>query len=209
MATISVFASADNWIDKNQPTYNWNNQLGFVRIGDQGGGDGARALFRFVMPTDPLGSGSVIDKIEFFGFIINSGNYTAGVVHNIYEGVNTPSTTWVEGQCTWNVYSSGNNWTASGAASDFSANVAGTWTSVVGDRGAYKSVPILGTGSVNPITTDWGETINLMVRAPSSTSHQCDIRHREYSGTASDPYILITYDVAPTPTASHGMFAWF
>lgn len=192
-----VFASNDTFITGFQPTTNKNSD-GRIIVGDFGGGDNSRGLLRFTLPSDPNGSGSVIDLMELELYYYDGNGTTVDI--NVYEDSgNTPSTAWVDSQATWNVYSSGNNWTASGALSDFSSTIIDT-TAVLYNAGvdARYYWQLVGTGSTNPITVTWGDTLNLLVRAPSSASENRYFEDTESAGTSTDPKLIITYSLGST-----------
>lgn len=199
MATIDQIASNDTWIDGNSPTQN-RNFYGSLVVGDVGGSDKGRVLLRFTLPADP-GSGSTIDKIEL-KLWFESANGASSITHNVYGENTTDSTSWVDTQATWNNAATGNAWTAAGGASDFSSTIIDSLALTNSGTGAYVTWVIQGTGATNPLSLTWGDTINLMVRAPSSAGNNRFFSDIETAGTGQDPKLTITY------TAGAGGYAY-
>lgn len=202
MSTTSTYSVADTWISAHATTTNYGTATTII-VGDVGGGDRGRLLFRFTLPADP-GGGQVISKIELKIFQ-HASNGTAAITHNVYGPSTADSTGWVESQTTWNIAATSNNWTVAGAASDFNTTVIESFVSTsTNENNTYFTIEIQGAGADNPLSLDWGDTINLMVRAPSGAGDNRYYRSKEYTGTDTDPYLLITHDdpasgFIPTP----------
>ena len=196
MAVSTVYTSADNWLDKNAPTTNRNSLN--LRVGDQGGSDGARSILTFTMPADP-GGGVVIDSIVFKMKMQQVGGGSS-ISIDMYSSKSSPATIFDETTSTWNNYSTGNAWTAAGALSDFDTDIRDTTTVVPADDETYLSWVLVGTGATNPATLTWGETFTVLMRSPSSLALQFDFYRRETTGTVSDPKVEVTYSAAATTT---------
>lgn len=194
MSTATVYPSNDTWIDENAPTTNWNGRPE-IRVGDQGGAGKAKGILRFTMPSDP-GGGNAIDSIVLWLKVESiAGTMTT---MDVYQGTNTPATTFVEGQATHNIYSTGNNWTTAGARDDFNSSIIDSNTGVSTDETFY-SWDLLAGGATNDVTIDWGEELALQViDGTPQTAFQTDFYNKDTTGTASDPYIIVTYSVAST-----------
>ena len=190
MATVETFSTADTWVDAFEPTSNKNSETSLV-VGDRAGSDKGRAILRFTLPSDP-GVGSVIDKIELQLFEKsenNGGTYNI----NVYGQDTSDSTSWVENQATWDIAATGNNWTAAGGASDFSTTIIDTVVRSGAAANAYIVWVLQGTGATNPLSSNWGDTINLFLRAPSSAPSNRIYASSATAGTSQDPKLTITY----------------
>ena len=171
-------------------------------MGDNGGPDKAREIFRFVLPSDP-GGGVVIDAIDVYLYCFG-GNGNGLYSINMQYGNNTPATTWVESQAGWNRYKTGTNWTVAGAGSDLATVVdnqpadLSTTPLATAYSNQYHSWGLYGPNSDNPQSVTWGDTVDLLFRDVNGvTGANVGYRHREYTGTSQDPYIEITYSEAP------------
>ncbi len=185
MATITVSPTLDTWLDSFSPTVNRDSLN--LRIGDQGGSDGARSLIRFTMPANP--GGGVITEIKIELYCHGSGGGT-DMVTNMYYGTSTPATSWGETTATWNSYNGSTGWTAVGGFSDFISTIVDSVTIVTADQNTVLTWYLMGGTADNPLTLNWGDTVNLMFRAPSSLGKQYDFRRSE---AANPPLVTITY----------------
>ena len=190
MATIDGTLNQDTYITGYQPTTNQNGNT--LLLGDHGGSDQARGLFKFTLPANP-GSATITDVVV--KLYLSGGNGTSAVDFNIYNGTSTPATTWVDSQATWNIYKTSTNWTASGGFSDFVSTILGKWTSDTSIITGYKDFAVQGSGAINPLSLNWGDTVNFMVRAPSSAGTN---RYFDSSSQANPPKITVTYTVGST-----------
>lgn len=191
MATIDGTLNQDTYITGYEPTTNKNGIA--LLIGDNGGGDKARALLKFTLPANP-GSATITDiKISIYRTGANgSGSYSI----NAHNGTSTPATTWVDSQATWNIYKTATNWTVAGAGSDFISTIVGSYARTGSSPlNSYWDIPIQGTGATNPLSLNWGDTVNLLIAAPSSAGNN-DLFHS--SSQANPPKITITYTVGAT-----------
>lgn len=200
--------SNDTWISANATTTNYNSD-GRLVVGDVGGSDRGRALLRFTLPSDPNGSGSTITKVELQMYYYDS-NGSSAIDINVYEdNGGDDSAGWLDSQATW-IHSEsgiGNTWTVAGAASDFSSTIIDTNALGATSTKAFESWVLVGTGATNPITVTWGETINLLVRAPSSASEN---RYFEDSAatSAQQPKIVVTYTDPAGASVNANFFAF-
>ena len=185
MATVNGTLNQDTWLNGNAPTTN-NNGSGSMTVGDSAGNDKARAVLKFTMPANP--GGGTITKIEV-GLYNTSANGAGSYDVNLYQGTSTPATTWVDSQATWDIYKTSNNWTAAGGASDYSATIIDSFARPF-TTSVYSYWVIQGTGATNPLSLTWGDTVNLLVRAPSSTGNNDFFQD---SGAANPPVLIVTY----------------
>lgn len=144
-------------------------------------GNDYRGLTRFTMPNL---SGTVTDvKLYYY-------NYTdrgAGTIE-CHQATGTGGTSWVESQAKWTQYSTGNNWTSSGG--DFSATVIHSLaTSSVG----WYAFILMGTGSTNPLTLTWNDTVNLLFKMSSEGGSLHGVAFRSNSAASELPYVEVTY----------------
>lgn len=186
-ATVDGSVVVDNWLDGNAATTN-RDGLGQLRVGDQGGSNKARQVVRFTMPSHPGGS-VVIDKIEVLLYF-TSRSGAVDMATKVTHGTGTPATSWNETQSTWNVYSTGNNWTVAGAASDFPSDTLDEVTLTAGSLNTYTTYTIYGTGASKNINATWGDTVSLLFQ-------QTDTAATNYQGNdrldANPPVIRVTY----------------
>jgi len=161
-----------------------------------------RSLISFDIPSDP-GSGNTITDVEIsiYNYSVQNGSDDNISAHELSRS------NWVEGEATWNVYSTGNSWTTAGG--DYSAIKIDTVDSVT--TGVYHTWTLMGSGATNPLTLDWEDRFDLLFKfddeSPSSNSNRgwCP---KEDSASAScntntDPYLTITYEAGGEPPASN------
>lgn len=148
-----------------------------------------RSIINFTLPS---GSGSISDvNLYLYGF---SGSLLGGPwdvnVHNLTQ------TSWTEAGNSWNNYSAGNAWTTPGG--DFSATIIDTLVGV-GNRAAWANFGIMGGAALNPLTLDWTDELNLLLKVGSETGRVGNLLEENYYSkeyavnTALRPYLEITY----------------
>lgn len=199
MATVNGTVAQDTWLDGNAQTTNRSSLA--LRVGDQGGSDGARTVMICTMPANPGGS-PTITNIDLKLYCTNPGGVPIDI--NAYRGTSTPATNEVATQATWTIYSTGNNWTTLGGFSDYNSTIIST-TTVTGS-GSYFTFPLYGGSATNPITATWGDTIALMLRSPSSTAKQVDFNNSRGVPGTNYPILEVTYTTGAGQNSNFLMF---
>lgn len=99
------------WLDQVLPTQNFSGtSFPYIEVGSQAAGiPGQRARSLFRIDTSPLGTGIVVNSTKIRLYTdFSSGGIRQVDIHRVLRG-------WVEGEATWNNYSTGNAWTSGGA----------------------------------------------------------------------------------------------
>ena len=190
---IITYISNDCYLYKASPTTNYNNTD--LVIGYWGGADGRAPILRVTLPSIPE-PGAVIDTLDLnMYYKATSSNQVLPV--NIHVGLGgTPDISWVDSEATWYVYSTGNNWTAAGAGSDFNSTIIDT-ANMPAVAGSWINWQLKGAGATNPISPNWGDTLNIKLSAPTASGNKT-FASSDTAGTTSDPYIEIEYTIAST-----------
>lgn len=114
MTTVSIqpdgTAGVDSFIESGSPTTN-NGTSGVLQSGESSTATSTfRALLKFdlsgIPPTATINSASLVVRLALAGTGRASNNRT----HRLYR----LKRAWVEGQVTWNIYSTGNSWSTAG-----------------------------------------------------------------------------------------------
>jgi len=105
---------------------------------------------------------------------------------------------WVEGEATWNSYKLGFAWTIGGAQGD-GTDIDQTIIDEVAVPSVnnWQELVLLGEGSDNPMTIDWGDQVNLLIR----NSVEVGNNHTTYYARTSDAnnhYLEVTYVLGAT-----------
>jgi hypothetical protein len=145
--------------------------------------------------TLPAGSG-VILKIELNLYFGGDGNLEGKslTIHELTQA-------FVEAEATWNIYSTGNSWASAGG--DYSATVIDT--SVVPAATNFTTFVLQGTGAENPLSLNWGDTVDLLIKGNESVVQQGYFRSKEWGTANQRPYILITFSPAGPAGRSQGV----
>ena len=184
----------DGGVDEANKTTNYGT--GTARWIGLEGGNGIRFLSQWTLP---IVSGT-ISKITLN--LYESTNVYGTVVADLHELIRSD---WVEDEFTWNIYKTGSNWTTAGG--DYSATIVDTTNMATI---AWQQWVLLGTGSTNPITATWGDTIDLIIKDHDESGSDIYelVWTKEHDGL--NPYIEITYESATadpcTPTAGQPFF---
>jgi hypothetical protein len=181
MATINVNISADGQMGDTQPTDQpWGAWTAWSVRGYSSEND--RAIMRLQLP-DIAG---VITNIEIF--IYRQGGNTASMTINIHELTRSD---WVESQFTWWRYKTGSNWTNNGG--DYNATIIDSFSPSTGL--GWDSFVIVGAGATNPLTVNFNDQIDLLLKANTegSTDRSREYRAKEYVDSIYRPYAVITY----------------
>ena len=139
-------AGLDTEINDNSPTTNFGTDIR-MQVGDHAG---AASAFRAL--------------VEFDVSSIPSGDTVTSAIFSLYENATGAGSTgepwafdlrivlvdWVEAEATWNIYSTGNNWTTAGAGSDGN------------DRSATISATVDLDSTAASAFIDWGSTAQLV-----------------------------------------------
>lgn len=141
------------------------------------------ALIDFTLPS---GSGT-ISAITLNLYKAANGGTNTGVNVEVHETTRD----WNEAQATWNVYSTGNNWSTAGG--DYSATVVDSLAHTT-TNSIWRTWD-LGTGATNPISgLTWGSTVRLLLLiSPESTTPQQAENYYTKERASNKPYIEITY----------------
>lgn len=110
MAQVTLNPSADTQISSGNTTTNYGNGTSlWLGERDDDTGDALRILIKFDVSSIPPGSTINSATLRLNMILDRSSNARTARVRYLKRN-------WVENQATWNVYSSGNNWTTAGAA---------------------------------------------------------------------------------------------
>lgn len=188
MATKQVTISAGTYMDAGSPTTirndGWPRYIGAVATEN-------RSVFRFVMPSNNVGT---ITKIELFLKAAERGGAAFNCL--LYK---LRRADWVQAECSWNNYKTSTAWGTAGAKNTstdiVNTIIDQTATPAVGN---WYSLVLLGTGSDNPVTLNWGETFDGLIAGDVVTAG----RYCGHNGGAgTEPYVVITY----TPNGPENM----
>lgn len=158
-------------IISNLPTTNFG---GSFTAGNFGGSD-RRGLIEFTLSS---GSGS-ISRVSLF--LYSTGEIRSGGTHSIHE---ITTTGWTQAGVTWNKYDGTNNWSSAGG--DFTATAIYTSGTISGTPG-WVQYDVMGGSASNPLTLDWGNSLNVIVKVASGTSEV------DYDMATNVPYVEIEY----------------
>lgn len=140
-----------------------------------------RVFAGFTLPSDP---GGTITKIELYLRTVNGNTAEATDVHEI------TTSGFDDAQATWNSYSTGNSWTTPGG--DYSGTIIDTITpSTVANT--WNVWTIQGTGATNPLSLDWGDSIDLLLKFNDESANGHYVGFYGDHTAGSEPYLLITY----------------
>ena len=179
MATLVVQCEADTYIQYNAATTNY----GTATTGLLYGWDGAnytRMLLK--LPLTSLPSQAIISAAILSLYNESTGAGTQNVT--LYRALKN----WVETQATWNVFSTGNNWTSAGCNSAGNDRASASIGSLaINNTAEWKHVSLDLTEFGLLRTSNYG-----LVIVPSETVARL-IRTREYASYV--PYLTITYSL--------------
>jgi hypothetical protein len=166
-----------------------NNNYGsntIITIYNYAGWQIQHSLLNFTLP---MLSGTITDiTLNMYSDTVRSYNDPA-----IYVNAHLNNSDWTEGTLTWN------------NAPTYNATVIGQtpFKQVAG----WYVIPLMGSGALNPLSLNWGDSVNLRLKASvenSSYKAQATWYSKEYTTDPSKrPYLEITYDgAAPTHTSN-------
>jgi hypothetical protein len=116
-------SATDTHLSSSNPNTNYGTGVG-INGGEQVGfADIYRSLIKFDLSSIPPGS-KVISA--YFELYLTTDQSNVLTVYRLYR----VKRAWVEGEATWNIYSTGNSWQTAGAAGDDDreSEMVGTWT---------------------------------------------------------------------------------
>lgn len=191
--TYSMENSKDGYIGNYAPNTSYGTDEGWQVYRNTGTNDTSRQTVGFTLPTG-MAAGT-IDQINLYSYVVTVyGNHTV----DVHE-----STRNFTEACTWNKYDGTNNWTTAGG--DYSATIIDSVNMVNAVTDYWAEFGIMGTSSVNSLTVDWGDTVNLILKhsTEGAVYNYSFFRSKEYAAdTTKRPYIEIIYtpeEPEPTP----------
>jgi hypothetical protein len=185
MTDVTSLGTAEELLYEGLPTTVMGYQAELVT-----GRNGAwihRCPIRFVMPTI---SGTITQVILYQKVLGVTGTPGNARVHQLLR------TDWVEGQATWNIYKTSNNWSTAGAAgagTDYSSTVIDEVA--VPSTGNWQALYLMGGTSDNPLALTSGQTIDLIIRNATESG----TNYTQYYGRTGDSnghYLEVTYTAA-------------
>jgi len=166
--------------------------------------DGSKrdTLIKFDISSIP--AGSTIDTVTLTLYISANQGAANGVLY-IYDNLRN----WAETQATWNVYTTGNNWTTAGARSSGN-DLTGTWGSATGAlsnvtilSSTVSTTVVLPTASafVSSVQTalDGSGTVNWELVQRNTDNNTWTFSDSEDATSGNRPILTIDY-TAPAPT---------
>lgn len=185
-STSTIDGSKDTAIMEDQPTTNFGGGT-YLQCRSSAGGNNRRSIFSFDMPS-LNGTISDVNVFLYFYSVANGGGMQVDV-HELSQA-------YVESEATWNVYSTGNNWASAGGDYVASSTVS---TIIPTTTIAFYNFSLIADAD-NPMTIDWGDSVDLLFKANSENGggEYVSMRTTEYTTEAQRPYIEIYYTVSAT-----------
>ncbi|MGB2762060.1 MAG: Calx-beta domain-containing protein [Minisyncoccales bacterium] len=159
-------------------------------------------IMEWTLPSDP---GGTITNIKLFLYLYSYP--PVGSISSYFE-LHELLETFVESEVTWNIRSTGNDWTNAGAVSPTSASATVVDTLTISSSPTYQYYEwvLRGTGAENPVNWNWGETHDFSIYDPNFDADKIFYYSFYTKEAASDkPYIEITYtestNTAPNATS--------
>lgn len=143
-----------------------------------------RSIINFTLPS---GSGT-ISKVELFlkeqqEFGSNTSQLNCHTLNR---------TDWVESEVTNVIYKAGSNWTSAGG--DFNSTIIAHCANP--HLNGWVNFILMGTGSDNPLTLNWGDTVNVLMKSATESGGSelgGSFYSKENATSGNRPYIKITY----------------
>lgn len=207
--TTNYYATTDTYLHEGNPTTNYGAST-TLDVRNTQAGDARHALLRWDLTGLPPGSQVTSASITLYV------QQTTNRTYNLYQ----MRRNWVENQATWNIWSTGFNWTTAGARNTtddrYDTNLwgaDGTTFNATGARTASLNANGLAVvqGWINTPTNNLGVTIqNYDDNAPNN--NHLIFRSANYDETQYDPILTLTYcpdwgdlpDTYLTTAASNG-----
>lgn len=180
--TTSSYTLTDGQLFCNSPTTNYDTATNVYIYHGQPCTSQYKPIAQFTFPASLSGT---INAVRYYWYV-NEGTATAGSCTAVSK-----LNPYVYNQVTWNVSSTGNNWTAGGAVGDYGA-VLYNYCNLPG--GAYRYWT-LGTDYV------WGSTYQWIWYDNGGSNGPEDFRTKDNTFSPSDqPYVYIDYTVSSGAT---------
>jgi len=150
----------------------------------------------FIQWTLPSGSGTISDVVMWLYNTVGTQTLAQVNMHQLTR-------TFVESQVTWNVYSTGNNWTTAGG--DYGATIVDSNTG--NTNFTWYSFGVMGSAATNPITLTWSDTVGFLLKAATESGNNYnDWASKEATNTSLRPYLEITYSTVVANTTNFFQF---
>lgn len=193
--------TAETQIAEGSPTTNYGSD-DYIEVTKYFTSDWRNSLLKFT-GLSGIPAGSTITAVSIFLY-----QYNADLANGTYVvSAKRMLRNWVEAQATWNVYSTGNNWTTAGAFGDATDRVAAVSFASAGldlSMGAYKELVGNSTGIAdvqNMLDGGYNNYGWLLERTDGSN----DFAFRQFRSSAhvdgQRPYMLVTY-TEPSPSVA-------
>jgi hypothetical protein len=172
----------------------------YMYVGDrQGGSDAGRILIRFpgvsAIPEGVTVTGATLSLYEYFA---SGGTFSVSVnAHRVLRA-------WVEGETTWTIYSTGNNWGTAGCSADTDrvADVSATVT--LDQTAANDFIAWSSAGMIADVQSwvDGGANEGWMIRSDAEFDGAGDgtarnfFRTSDYTTAAQRPKLVVDYEEA-------------
>lgn len=181
MSTTTTTSSNATAIRGQSPDTNYDGGTMYVQ---NYSGSIIRTLAGFTLPSNP--GGATITKIDLYLRTVNGNTSEPTDVHEI------TTAGFDDAQATWNSYSTGNSWTTAGG--DYSATIIDTITPSI-TANTWNVWTIQGTGATNPLSLDWGDSIDLLLKFNDEGVNNHYVGFYGDHTAGSEPYLEITYTV--------------
>ena len=183
---LRAYDDTDTSSTNNQDTYlsNWgptaDRGAELILNIDTSSGEISRVCIKFTMPSL---SGTVSDvTLYLYGYFLTEGNHTINA-HAITQ------LNWAE-NASWNTYDGTNAWSSVGG--DYNATIIDS--DYIDTVGAWYNWVLMGTGSTNPLTLDWEDRVDILLKNAGETTGHSIYRSKEYTADTSErPYLEIIY----------------
>jgi hypothetical protein len=180
----------DTWMSAANPTVNYGTGT-FMIVGLESGTTICRGLLAFDM-TKPTGSGLYGPiSVQSASLFITCSVYNNAKTLAAYKCLRN----WVEGQATYNVWSTGNNWSTAGAGNDGADYVSTVLAScVISGTGEFE-LPFTATGC--QLIQDWANgtlpNYGFVLRHTSETTSANRYYPSDYATAGSRPELVVNY----------------
>lgn len=156
-----------------------------------------RSIINFTLPS----SSGTITKVELF--LYESQEFGSNTSQLNCHTLNRND--WVEEEVTNNIYKTGSNWTSPGG--DYNSTIIAHCANP--HLGGWANFVLMGTGSDNPLTLNWGDTVNVLLKSATESGGSelgGSFESKESPTPSQRPYIKITYTL---PSGATGFMNFF